>query len=434
MNVLLFLKNNFLLFRKNGLFDYFIIYSLFLAKNSNIINYLFFIFNLFISINIIFLIDYYSIKKYKKRNILLIIYIILEFFSDYLNKFLLKIILFSLLFIFLKSKLLRINLGSLIILTDILIIPLFNYKKLSYENVIINPYKFIIDLLYFHIFLFYEFKYFISPKDKNKYEYFFNLFFCLIILYRHIKYEINIKIINLLIFITKSFFQKNTLLIIIYWIIILGLYFFLDIIYFSKLDLKLIIKRKFFHFLSFLIYIPGIYFIQKEIFKCIIVIVLYVFIMFEFIKKFPGLKNTNIIILISKYLRNNIDKRDDQNFIITHIFLLSGISSSLFYNFNNNLYNYLGILVLGIGDSFCSIFGMFFGRTKIYPPTNRTLEGSLGGYLITIIMFSLIKNDFINIKEIILFILIFLYEGFTLEIDNFVLPIFSNLLFDLIYN
>ena len=431
MNILSFLKNNFLYFRKNGLVDYFIIYFLFLAKNSNLINYLFFIFNLLISINIIFLIDYYSIKKYKKRNLLLIIYIILEFFSEYLNKFLLQIILFSFLFVFLKSKLIRINLGSLIILTDILIIPLNNYKQLSNENLIIYPYKLIIDLLYFHIFLFYEFKYFISPKNKNKYEYFFNLFFSLIILYRHIKYEININIINLLIFIIKSFFQKNIFLVIIYWIIVLILYFFFDYIYFSKLDLKLIIKRKFFHFLSILIYIPGIYFIQKEIFKCIIIIVLYVFVMFEFIKKFPGLKNTNIIILISKYLRYNIDKRDDQNFIITHIFLLTGISSSLFYNFNNNLYNFLGILVLGIGDSFCSIFGMFFGKTKIYPPTNRTLEGSLGGYLITIIMFSIIKNNFVNMKEIILFGLIFLYEGFTLEIDNFVLPIFSNLLFDL---
>ena len=87
------------------------------------------------------------------------------------------------------------------------------------------------------------------------------------------------------------------------------------------------------------------------------------------------------------------------------------------------------ILILGIGDSMCSIFGVLFGRNKIYYPTNKTLEGSLAGFLTTCFTFSIIKKQLLFFKEIIFMIFIFLYEGFTLEIDNLVLPLFSNYLF-----
>jgi dolichol kinase len=224
------------------------------------------------------------------------------------------------------------------------------------------------------------------------------------------------------------FFQAKTFFTVILWIIILIVYFIFDSFFFIHLNFKLIIRRKFFHFLACLIYFPGLYFIPKETFKCIVLIVIYIFIIFEIIRNFPYLNN-KYIELINNYLKSNIDNRDDNKIILTHIFLLNGISSSIFYNFKNQNYNYLGIIILGIGDSMCSICGVLFGKNKIYYPTNKTLEGTLGGLFTSCFVLSLINGKIISYKELCFMIIIFIYEGFTLEIDNLVLPLFTNYLF-----
>ena len=52
----------------------------------------------------------------------------------------------------------------------------------------------------------------------------------------------------------------------------------------------------------------------------------------------------------------------------------------------------------------------------------------IGGFSSSAFLYYLFKGN-INKNEIIQFILIFLYEGYTLEIDNLFLPIISNNLF-----
>ena len=108
---------------------------------------------------------------------------------------------------------------------------------------------------------------------------------------------------------------------------------------------------------------------------------------------------------------------------------MTGLISSLYYD-NHNIFtfNYLSIFVLGIGDAMCSICGVYFGKTKIYPLTLRTLEGSIGGFSSSVLLYYLFKGS-INKNELIQFILVFLYEGYTLEIDNLFLPLMSNNLF-----
>ena len=75
-----------------------------------------------------------------------------------------------------------------------------------------------------------------------------------------------------------------------------------------------------------------------------------------------------------------------------------------------------------------SICVVYFGKRRIYPLTARTLEGSLGGYISSIFLYYIFKGS-INKNELIQFILVFLYEGYTLEIDNLFLPLLSNNLF-----
>ena len=77
----------------------------------------------------------------------------------------------------------------------------------------------------------------------------------------------------------------------------------------------------------------------------------------------------------------------------------------------------------------CSIIGVIFGKTKIYPFTNRTLEATMGEYLSTLIFFYLLSMNIPSAKDMFSFGLIFLYEGMTLQIDNLVLPLLGNNIF-----
>ena len=227
------------------------------------------------------------------------------------------------------------------------------------------------------------------------------------------------------------FFFTKTFKLFIYWTMILIIFFNLYNKYIiTSLKIKQIIKRKFFHFLGFFIIVPGIYYLDKNIFKLITIIVSYLFIVIEIIRNFPILKNFNWIKSINTFIKESIDTRDSENFVLTHLFLMTGMVSSVFFEFTKFEYYFLSIIILGIGDAMCSIVGTKYGKTKIYPGNNRTLEGSLGGLICSLIIFMILRGKLIiEIKELIGFFLVFLYEGYTLEIDNLVLPLFCNYLF-----
>ena len=149
-------------------------------------------------------------------------------------------------------------------------------------------------------------------------------------------------------------------------------------------------KRKIYHFLAFIILVPGIKYLDKNILKLILMIVSYLFIAFEFVRNFLFLKDFSIVKNINFFMEENIDSRDDVKFIVTHIFLMTGLISSLYYNNNDNFaFNYLSIIVLGIGDAMTAICGVYFGKTKIYSLNLRTLEGSLGGLIPSVLLYYL---------------------------------------------
>lgn len=224
------------------------------------------------------------------------------------------------------------------------------------------------------------------------------------------------------------FFKTDAVYFFIYWTILLFFFIFINNS-FQKLNLKKTVKRKIYHFLAFAILVPSIKYMEKDILKLILMIVSYFFIVFEFIRNLIFLKDYSIMKDINLFMNENIDDRDDNKFVVTHIFLMTGLISSLYYgNQNNFAFNYLSIFVLGIGDAMSSICGVYLGKTRIYPLTLRTLEGSIGGFSSSAFLYYLFKGN-INKNEIIQFILVFLYEGYTLEIDNLFLPIISNNLF-----
>ena len=169
----------------------------------------------------------------------------------------------------------------------------------------------------------------------------------------------------------------------------------LSLVFFEKMNniftFKKIIKRKLYHFLAVSIFLIGHKFIKNDHFICICYLVVLFFILIENIRQ-----NFDIPILkiLSKYLEENIDHRDSKDFILTHTFLLAGcfISDALslkneykLKDFDFSLPRIIGLTVLGIGDAFTAIIGSLYGKIKCYYPTNKTLEGSIGGFVFSLI-------------------------------------------------
>lgn len=405
--------------RKNGLFD---LYLITIISKGSLIP-IEFIYSLLIII-LKFLSKKYFQKLYSitKKEYILIIIKYFHYFNiiDINGKgFLFYLFL---IFIYIEKLLTKMQLGSKVVITY------FIFNEIKFEGKFLsNNYStgnavefFIIESIFFinTITL-------IGKNEKNNFDYIMIIsgFLPLYIITKNFNYlwEHFIKCLYL-------FFGTEIINFFFYWSIILFCFIFINN-YFQKLNLKQTVKRKIYHFLAFVILVPGIKYIEKDALKLILMIVSYLFIVFEFLRNLEIIKDFNVIININKFLNENIDLRDDDKFIVTHIFLMTGLISSLYYdNSENQAFNYLSIIVLGIGDAMSSICGVAFGKTYIYPLNFRTLEGSIGGYISSVILYYFFKGS-INLNELIKFVIVFLYEGYTLEIDNLFLPILSNNLF-----
>ena len=327
-----------------------------------------------------------------------------------------------LIFIYVEKLLIKMKLGTQLVITDFLINEIsYNGKYLTNNYSTGNAVEF---FLIQSIFLINTIS-LIGKKNNKILNY---IIICLGILPFYIIIIHFNCLWNNFIQCLYLFFNTNTIHFLIYWSILLFCFIFINNS-FQKLDLKKTVKRKIYHFLAFAILVPGIKYMEKDILKLILMIVSYFFIVFEFLRNSIFLKDNTFIKEINIFMDENIDDRDDNKFVVTHIFLMTGLISSLYYdNHNNFAFNYLSIIVLGIGDAMSSICGVYFGKTKIYPLTLRTLEGSIGGFSSSVFLYYLFKGS-INKSELIQFLLVFLYEGYTLEIDNLFLPLISNNLF-----
>ena len=390
--------------RKNGLFD---LYLITIISKGSLIP-IEFIYSLLIII-LKFLSKKYFQKLYnitKKEYILIIIKYFHYFDIIDING---KGFLFYLflIFIYIEKLLTKMQLGSKVVITY------FIFNEIKFEGKFLsNNYStgnavefFIIESIFFinTITL-------IGKNEKNNFDYIMIIpgFLPLYIMIKNFNYlwEHFIKCLYL-------FFGTEIINFFFYWSIILFCFIFINN-YFQKLNLKQTVKRKIYHFLAFVILVPGIKYIEKDALKLILMIVSYLFIVFEFLRNLEIIKDFNVIININKFLNENIDLRDDDKFIVTHIFLMTGLVSSLYYgNSENQAFNYLSIIVLGIGDAMSSICGVAFGKTYIYPLNFRTLEGSIGGYISSVILYYFFKGS-INLNELIKFVIVFLYEGYTI--------------------
>ena len=96
--------------------------------------------------------------------------------------------------------------------------------------------------------------------------------------------------------------------------------------------------------------------------------------------------------------------------------------------FNENSIIIASLLIMSVSDSFASVIGMKFGKTKIY--NNKSLEGSFAYFVTAFIILSIFVPNLYLIKSILIAFIITLVELFSYHSlnDNLTIPIFSAIL------
>ncbi|KAM5330882.1 dolichol kinase [Glossophaga mutica] len=197
------------------------------------------------------------------------------------------------------------------------------------------------------------------------------------------------------------------------------------------------IARKYFHFIVVATYVPGIIFDQPLLYVAATVC-LAVFIFLEYVRYFrvKPLGHT-LRSLLSLFL----DERDSGPLILTHIYLLLGMSLPIWLiprpctqkgslGGARALVPYAGVLSVGVGDTVASIFGSTMGEIR-WPGTKKTFEGTMTSIFAQIISVALILifDSEVDLNHSYAWILgsitvVSLLEAYTTQIDNLLLPLY----------
>ncbi|KAI9243579.1 hypothetical protein BY458DRAFT_530546 [Sporodiniella umbellata] len=203
----------------------------------------------------------------------------------------------------------------------------------------------------------------------------------------------------------------------------------------KNLTASLNLKRKVFHGLAVIMFIPGALF-EFEFLQLAFGIAISIFIYLEYLRYFavwPWGKNLHI------FLTEFIDNRDLGPVILSHLYLLIGCASPIWIESTDMLASLSGILVLGFGDSAASIVGKQWGR-HTWPGSKKTVEGTIAFFLTVLIssfvilhigaIFSPENSSSLTLSSLhwpfysTVVLATALLEAFSSQNDNIILPLF----------
>ncbi|XP_046357154.2 dolichol kinase-like isoform X2 [Haliotis rufescens] len=178
------------------------------------------------------------------------------------------------------------------------------------------------------------------------------------------------------------------------------------------------ITRKSFHLVIVAVYIPGL------------------LVDAEFLHLASVCAGAFLLLLevIDSSFKMFVDDKDEGPVILTHIYLLVGLSLPLWISsirpVNGALLPmYSGVISLGVGDTAASVGGVLLGQHK-WPESNKSLEGTaLCAISQALVMACLTLSGGVSsplsLSLVLPVILSSLYEAFTLQVDNLVLPLLT---------
>ncbi|KAI0032526.1 hypothetical protein K488DRAFT_49742 [Vararia minispora EC-137] len=132
-------------------------------------------------------------------------------------------------------------------------------------------------------------------------------------------------------------------------------------------------RRKFFHLLAVVMFVPGV--ASDPAFTHLAFGAAFALFTFaEYVRYFALWPlGAAVHVFISEFL----DAKDSGAAVLSHFYLLTGCASSVWFEAPQPLLAYTGILTVGVGDAVASIVGKRIGRTRWSATTSKTVEGSV---------------------------------------------------------
>ncbi|ORX65009.1 hypothetical protein K493DRAFT_321923 [Basidiobolus meristosporus CBS 931.73] len=216
----------------------------------------------------------------------------------------------------------------------------------------------------------------------------------------------------------------------LYWVSILAiaLAFIAQFTYSTTTSAGLNLKRKYFHGLAILMFVPG-YIYEKSFMHLAFTVALCGIIYVEYLRSFtiPPFGRT-----LHGFLVTFLDHRDSGPVILSHMYLLLGCAVPIWLNGHFAVANLSGIFTLGLGDAMASIVGKRFGKTH-WPGTSKTVEGTAafiasmlaGSLVIGVLSGSAALSMWETWRYFTVICVTGLLEAVSLQNDNLIIPLYT---------
>ncbi|KAF8199644.1 hypothetical protein BJ912DRAFT_1020220 [Pholiota molesta] len=184
-------------------------------------------------------------------------------------------------------------------------------------------------------------------------------------------------------------------------------------------------RRKFFHGLAVVMFVPGVA-VDPAFTHLSFSAAFSLFTFAEYVRYFAIYPfGASVHLFMNEFL----DHRDSGTAILSHFYLLTGCAGSLWLEGPSKLLQLTGVLTLGLGDAAASVVGRRLGTHRWSPTTSKTLEGSLAfacSILIVTLFLRLagIVDPFSTARYISVVVIAALLEALSDQNDNLTLPLY----------
>ncbi|KAF5326874.1 hypothetical protein D9619_004376 [Psilocybe cf. subviscida] len=186
-------------------------------------------------------------------------------------------------------------------------------------------------------------------------------------------------------------------------------------------------RRKFFHGLAVVMFVPGVI-VDPAFTHLSFSAAFSLFTFAEYVRYFAVYPfGASLHLFMNEFL----DHRDGGTAILSHFYLLTGCAGSLWLEGPSRLLQLTGILTLGLGDAAASLVGRRVGLHRWSPTTSKTLEGSLAFALSIFAAVWLLRlfgyvGVFSSAAYLGVLVTSALLEALSDQNDNLTLPLYAN--------
>ncbi|KAI0710120.1 hypothetical protein C8Q76DRAFT_625541 [Earliella scabrosa] len=184
-------------------------------------------------------------------------------------------------------------------------------------------------------------------------------------------------------------------------------------------------RRKYFHALAVVMFVPGIA-VDPAFTHLAFSGAFALFTFTEYVRYFALYPFGAAVHL---FMNEFLDSKDGGTAILSHFYLLTGCANSVWFEGPSRLLQFTGTLVLGVGDALASIVGKRLGRHRWFAANPKTIEGSVGFVASVLVcawllrVFGTVENFSVG-RFVIVAGLAGLLEAFSVQNDNLTLPLY----------